>query len=58
MCTLQQIRQTSQISKDAMSMGHGMCLDILNMSKTLLEKIEKMRHFGSTKFEIVIKVKF
>ena len=56
MCALQQIHQTGQISKDAMSVGHGMCLEILNMSRTLLEKIEKMVHFGSPKFEKVIKV--
>jgi len=41
MCALRQIRQTSQISKDGMSVGHGICLEILNMSKTLLGKIKK-----------------
>jgi hypothetical protein len=41
MCALQQIRQTSQISKDGMSVGHSICLEILNMSKTLLGKVKK-----------------
>ena len=41
MCALQQIGQTSQISKDGMSVVHGICLEILNISKTLLGKIKK-----------------
>ena len=32
MCAVQQLRLTGQISKDGMSVGHGMCLKILNMS--------------------------
>jgi hypothetical protein len=41
-----------------MSVGHGMCPEILNMSKNLLVKIEKMGHFGSPKFEKMIKLNF
>jgi hypothetical protein len=41
MYALQQIRQTSQISKDGTIVGHCICLEILNRSKTLLEKIKK-----------------
>jgi hypothetical protein len=58
MCTVQQICQTGQISKDTMSVGHGMCPEILNISKILLGKIKKKGRFGSPKFENVIKVNF